>query len=116
MKRSKGEIISIIIMILLPLTALGYLYYCLETYTQVVHNDSGTLAGAHAVGCMVVNFILWMKMRRKGRIFSIIAAAALFLLIFVLWVASKIPFCVECDHVTADDLGFLIHWIEPYGA
>lgn len=97
MKRSKGEIISMLIMILLPLTALGFLYYSLETYGQTVHNDSGTLVGAHAAGCLIVNFILWLKNRRKGKIYSIIAACALFLLIFVLWVASKIPFCVECD-------------------
>ena len=105
--------ISLIIMILLPMTALALLYYCLETYTQTVHNDSATLVGAHALGCIIVNFVLWLKMRRKGKIFSVIAACALFLLIFVLWVAGKIPFCVECDQVTKEDLGFLTHWIPP---
>ena len=107
------KIMCLIIMILLPLTALGLLYYCLETYSQTVHNDSGTLVGAHAVGCLIINFILWLKNRKQGRIFSIIAAASLVLLVFVLFVAEKIPFCVECDRVTAEELGFLTRWITP---
>ena len=110
------KIICLIIMILLPLTALGYLYYSLETYHRVVHSDAGFLVGAHAAGCLIINFILWLKNRKQGRIFSVIAAAMLVLLIFVLWVASKIPFCVECDQVTAEDLGFLTHWITPVDA
>jgi len=113
LKRSKGEIIGMVFMILLPLTALGILYYCLETYTQTVHNDSSAVIGIHAAGCIVVNLILWLRMRKKGKIFSIIAACSLVLLICVLWVESKIPFCVECDQVTAEDLGFLTHWIPP---
>ena len=110
------KIICLMIMILLPLTALGLLYYCLETYSQTVHNDSSFIIGLHAIGCLIINFILWLKNRKQGRIFSAIAAATLVLLIFVLWVASKIPFCVECDQVTAEDLGFLTCWITPIDA
>lgn len=116
MKLGKGEIISIIIMILLPISALGLLYYSLETYTRTVHNDSGFLVGAHAIGCMVVTVVLWMKLRKRGKKFTVIAAISLAVLAFVLIVAEKIPFCVECDQVTAQDLGFLIHWIKPCGA
>lgn len=116
MKRSKGEIFSMLVMILLPLTALGYLYYSLETYYRTVHSDAGFLVGLHALGCIAVNFILWLKMRKKGKAFSVIAALSLLVLAFVLYTAEKIPFCVECDQVTAQDLGFLIHWIKPCGA
>ena len=110
----RGKTINLIVMILLPLTALGLLYCCLETYTQTVHNDSSTLIGLHALGCIAVNFILWLKNRRRGKIFSIAALFSLILLVFVLWVAGKIPFCVECDQVTKEDLGFLTHWIPPF--
>lgn len=110
----RGKTISLIVMILLPLTALGLLYFCLETYTQTVHNDSSTIIGLHALGCIAVNFILWLKSRRCGKIFSIIAFFSLILLVFVLWVAGKIPFCVECDQVTQEDLGFLTRWIPPF--
>ncbi len=108
--------ICLIIMILLPLTALGLLYYCLETYAQTVHNDSGFLLGMHAAGCIAVNFILWLKNRREGKIFSIVAVFSLLALAFTLYVAEKIPFCVECDHVTAEELGFLTYWITPIDA
>jgi len=116
MKRSKGEIISIIIMILLPLSALGLLYYSLETYTRTVHNDSGFLVGAHAIGCIAVTAVLWLKLRKKGKKFTVIAAISLAVLAFVLIVAEKIPFCVECDQVTKEDLGFLTYWIPPMDA
>ena len=107
------KMICLMTMIFLPLTALGLLYYCLETYSQTVHNDSGFIIGLHAVGFLIINFILWLKNRKQGRIFSVIAALSLLLLIFVLFVAEKIPFCVECDRVKAEDLGFLTHWITP---
>ena len=111
MKRS--EIISMAVMILLPVTALGLLYYCLETYTKTVHNDSGFFVGAYALICIAVNIILWAKNRKKGREYTVIAAVSLVLLIGVLIIAEKIPFCVECDQVTKEDLGFLTHWIPP---
>ena len=114
-KHSRGEIISKIVMIILPLSALGFLFYSLETYHKTVHSDAGFTVGLHALGCMAVNIILWLKMRKKGKAFSIIAAFSLVALAFVLYTAEKIPFCVECDQVTADDLGFLIHWITPIG-
>ena len=113
MKRARGEIVSLIAMILIPLTALGLLYYCLETYTRFVHNDSGTFVGAYTILCMAANIILWVKNRRKGKIFTVIAAVSLLLLAGVLLISGKIPFCVECDQVTAEDLGFLTRWIPP---
>lgn len=33
--------LPVIILCLLPLSAAAYLFYCLETYYSVVHNDSG---------------------------------------------------------------------------
>ena len=116
MKYGRGDIVRMVIMVLMPVLALGYLYYSLETYHRVVHSDAGFLVGACALGCIVVNFILWLKNRRKGKLFSIIAVFSLLVLAFVLYTAEKIPFCVECDQVTAQDLGFLIHWIKPCGA
>ena len=37
------------------------------------------------------------------------------MLAFVFYVGNKIPFCVVCEEVTAEDLGFLTHWISPEG-
>lgn len=111
MKRS--EIISMAVMILLPVTALGLLYYCLETYTKTVHNESGLLVGAYALICVAANIVLWVKNRKRGKRYTVIAALSLAVLIFVLIIAEKIPFCVECDQVTKEDLGFLTHWIPP---
>lgn len=111
--RTKADWIRLIIMILLPFTALGLLYYKLETYTQVVHNDAGALVSAYAVACFVAVSVLWGKSFKKGAGFGVVAIAALLVLSFVFYVGEKIPFCVECDHITAEDLGFLTYWIPP---
>ena len=50
---------------------------------------------------------------RKNRFSTAIWIASTVVLAFVLYTGSRIPFCVECDQVTAEDLGFLIHWIRP---
>ncbi|MBQ4538929.1 MAG: hypothetical protein II995_04905, partial [Oscillospiraceae bacterium] len=63
MKYGRGDIVRMVIMVLMPVLALGYLYYSLETYHRVVHSDAGFLVGACALGCIVVNFILWLKNR-----------------------------------------------------
>lgn len=115
MKANIADKIRLIIMILLPITALGYLYYSLETYNQVVHNESGFFVCIYAFACMMAEATMWMLSRKKGTRYTVIALIALVILLFVWYVGEKIPFCVECDHVTAEDLGFLTYWITPCG-
>lgn len=115
-RQTKADWMRLIAMILLPLTALAYLYYSLETYTLVVHNDAGFLISVYVAACLFALVVLWEKSRGRGMRFNVMAVAALMVLMFVFAVAQKIPFCVECDHVTAEELGFLTRWIPPYGS
>lgn len=116
MKTNIADKICLIIMILLPITALLYLYYILETYTQTVHNECGFFVSAYAVACLIALMILFLKSRKKGIRYAVVAALSLLVLLFVLCIAEKIPFCVQCDQVTAEELGFLTYWIPPCDA
>lgn len=104
------------VMAFLPLAAITYLFYCLETYNLVVHNDSGFAVQALSLFFMLVEFILWRKKRKQYRAYTVIAVISTFLLAAVFYVGGKIPFCVECDRITAEDLGFLQYWIQPMGS
>lgn len=116
---SKGDIaymknvVRLCIMLLIPAIAAAYLFYALETYDRVVHSDVSASVSLAALLCAFIEFILWRKSRKQHKACTIIALFAAVILIGVLYIARKIPFCVECDQVTADDLGFLTHWITP---
>ena len=101
------------VMAFLPIAAIAYLFYCLETYDFVVHNDSGFAVQALSLLFMLVEFILWRKGRRQHRAYTVVAVICALLLAAVFYVGGKIPFCVECDQITAEDLGFLQYWIRP---
>ena len=101
------------VMLLLPEIAAAYLLYSLETYGRVVHSDASTAVSLIALICTFIEFKIWRKVRKQLKAFTVIAILAAVVLIGVMYVAGKIPFCVECDQVTADDLGFLTHWITP---
>ena len=110
-KRFKATIKTIILCII-PLSALAVLLYCLETYHEFVHSDSAAFVCGYAIAAFLVSTILWNDMR-KNRFSTAIWIASTVILAFVLYTGSRIPFCVECDQVTAEDLGFLTHWIHP---
>ena len=101
------------VMLLLPVSAAAYLLYSLETYDRVVHSDASTAVSLIAMICAFIEYKLWRRGRKQHKAFTVIAIFAAMVLIGVMYVAGKIPFCVECDQVTADDLGFLTHWITP---
>jgi len=102
-----------LIMVLLPLLAVAILFYSLETYYRVVHSDASVLIGFFAVVSIVIELRMWLKGRRIHWGYTAVAAISIAILLAVMYVGDKIPFCVECDQVTAEDLGFLIRWIKP---
>ena len=109
----KKHSISIFILCLLPVSAIALALYCLETYYEVVHNESSLLVCGYSIIAFVVSTVLFIRIK-KEKYYSIgIWIFSIVVLAFVFYVGYKIPFCVECDRVTAEDLGFLIHWIKP---
>lgn len=101
------------IMLILPFIAAACLLFALETYDSVVHSNAGATVSLITLFCAFVEFMLWRKGQQQHKAYTIIALFAAVILVGVFYVAEKIPFCVECDQVTADDLGFLTHWITP---
>ena len=109
----KKNVISAVILCALPLSAISYLFYCLETYYEVVHNDSAALIGFYCIITFIISTEIWRRNRKANRSLTAIWGLSTLVLILVLLIGNRIPFCVECDQVTAEDLGFLIHWIKP---
>ena len=105
-----------IVMLLLPCLAALNLHNALENYHAVVHNDSAFLVQALCLICAVAEFVIWKRNRKKHCAYTVFLAIALALLAVVFHIGGKIPFCVECDRVTAEDLGFLTKWITPIDA
>ena len=116
---SKGTIqmkrFLLILQSAIPLSALGLLLYCLETYNDAVHNESGFFICCYCVLGLIISTILWCCIRKRIGPATVIWIISTIILVFVFYVGWKIPFCVVCDRVTAEDLGFLIHWIQPEG-
>ena len=108
--------LPVILLCLLPLSAAAYLFYCLETYYSVVHNDSGFIVCTYSILVFLITLILWLKNRASNKYLTVLFAVSTLILCGVFYVGNRIPFCVECDHVTAADLGFLTHWITPIDA
>ena len=105
--------ISCAILLLPPVSAAALLLHCLETYAQVTHNESALLVQFYCLLGFLAVAVLWFINRKKGRAITGLALLSVLMLAGVYYVGGKIPFCVECDHVTAEELGFLIHWISP---
>ena len=103
------------ILCLIPISAIGLLLYCLETYNNVVHNESGLLVCAYAVMAFVLSSVISLCNRKSIKRLAVIWIISTAILVFVFYTGAKIPFCVVCDRVTADELGFLIYWIQPEG-
>ena len=98
---------------LISLSTLAVLFHALETYNEVVHNEASFYVTAYAIAAIVISTIIWRKNRIARKHLSVVWFLSLLIMGFVYYAGNKIPFCVECDHVTAEDLGFLIHWIQP---
>ena len=109
----KKQIFSTTLLCLIPISALALTLYCLETYDQVVHNESGLLVCAYGLLSLLICTRIWLRARKENRYMTLFFLLAAAVLVFVVYVGTKIPFCVVCDRVTAEDLGFLIHWIQP---
>ena len=107
------RIMPVILLCLLPLSAAAYLIYSLETYNSVVHNDCGALICFYCIISFIISLIVWAKNRSATKYITYIFIVSTLMLCGIFYVGNKIPFCVECDHVTADDLGFLVRWISP---
>ena len=93
----------------MPLSAAALTLYCLETYDNTVHNESSAVVCGYCLLMLLLSVAVW---RRTKGVTALWILSAL-ILAFVYYVGCKIPFCVVCDQVTAEDLGFLIHWIQP---
>lgn len=107
------NVIRCCVMLLLPVIAAAYLLFALETYDRVVHSDIGAEVFLVALVCAFIEFMIWRKVCKQHKAFTVIAIFAAAVFLGVMYIAGKIPFCVECDQVTADDLGFLTRWITP---
>ena len=108
--------LPVVMLCMLPLSAVIFLFYCLETYNSIVHNDSGFFVCLYSVFMFIVSLIIWLKNKSYNKCLTFVFAVATAVLCAVFYFGNKIPFCVECEHVTAEDLGFLIHWIAPIDA
>ena len=107
------KILTVFFFCLIPLSALALALYCLETYDQVVHNDSGFFVCGYCILAFLFSFPIWLLAKKTVRYATVIWIVSTVILAFVFYVGTIIPFCVECDKVTAEDLGFLIYWIKP---
>lgn len=109
----KKHIFPIGFLCIIPISAVTLVIYCLETYYETVHNESSFLIMIYCFIAFIVSTIIWINIRKEHRCVTIIWIISTVMLILAFYVGNKIPFCVECDRVIAEDLGFLIHWIRP---
>lgn len=107
--------IAILFAVCLPLI----LWYELENYHM--HSQSGDLTVLLSVIGMAFNArMLFVNIRaavEKEKLYvswAVILCAVLSMVVCVgvYIIAEKIPHCVECDHITAEELGFLSRWIK----
>lgn len=111
----KKRSLSTIILCAIPLSALALVFYCLETYNEAVHNESSFFVCGYSVIAFIISTLIWHRTKKTNRGATVTWIISAVVLMLVFYVGSKIPFCVVCDRVTAEDLGFLIHWIQPEG-
>ncbi len=112
--KQKKPIISLIMLCAAPLSAVCFLWYKLETYNLIVHNDAGFYVLVYCFFAFILSAIIWLRNRKKGRPVTATWLVAVLILFTVARVGVKIPLCTECERTTAEELGILVHWIEPY--
>ena len=93
----------------LPLSALLFLLYCLETYTA--HTDTSFYVCLYCIVAFAVSVLVWRRSKASVPHATVIWAVSTAVLVFTFCTAAKIPFCTVCDSTTAEELGILIHWI-----
>ena len=98
-----------ILFLALPLSALLFLLYCLETYTG--HTDTAFYVVLYCALALAVSAFVWHRSKASVPYATAFWLMAATVLILTLCTAFKIPFCTVCDNTTAEELGFLIHWI-----
>jgi len=103
-----------LLLCLTPISAIALALYYLETYNNIVHNECGLLICIYSAIAFVFSMILYLYLASRNQPPKRLWIISTILLIFVFYVGCKIPFCVECDRVTAEELGFLIYWIKPW--
>ena len=110
---SLKKFFALFFLCLIPLVMLAFLYFDLETYKEITHNECGAFLCIESALAFVVCSVIALCNRRRGKAILITWVASTLVLAFVFYVGNKIPFCVVCEDVTAEDLGFLTHWIAP---
>ena len=101
----------LIILHMLPIFLLVFLLYKLYTYTP--HTDTPLLVCFLALLAFTVSTILWLRIRKACPQSTVVWLVSTAVLLFVFYTGSKIPFCMECDRITPEELDFLRHWIKP---
>lgn len=97
----------------LPLSAVLVAFYCLTTYDLTVHNESSLTVCGFCIIAFIVSTIMYFFVNYQSRYSPLIYLGSIAVLAFVFYVGSKIPFCVVCEGITEEDLGFLSFWITP---
>lgn len=110
----KKGVLSLIIIILLTLSAIAFLIYNLETYYKIAHDEESALVCIYTIFVALITGLIYVKKRNSFRIYTLIYVVCAILLFFVLILGRKIPFCVECEQTTAQELGILRFWIKPF--
>lgn len=110
----KKGVISLAIIILLTLSAVAFLLYNLETYSEIVHGEESTLVCGYAIVISLITGLIYIKKRNSFRSYKAIYAVCAVVLFLVFLLGRKIPFCVECEQTTSRELGILRFWIKPF--
>lgn len=100
-----------LIPILSAVLALSVLFFCLEYYAP--HGEIELLSRITAFVCAGADAVVMdHAIRNKNQTSIILCIISLMLCIGVYVVACRIPFCPMCDGISAEELGFLSHWIK----
>ena len=83
----KKGIISVLLLFLIPLSALAFTLHCLETYNNVVHGDTGFLVCGFSVFAFLASLAVWGFARKRGKHITVIWIISTLILVFVFYVA-----------------------------
>lgn len=109
----KKGVLPLILSVLLTLSAAALLLYELETYYEVTHNEAAFTVCFYTVQAALITGLLLYKYQNAFKAYKYVCGACMVILVFVFFLGNRIPFCVECDQTTAEELGILKYWIKP---
>ena len=112
----KKGVLPLIVSVLLTLSAAALLLYELETYYEVTHNEVAFSVCFYTALVALITGVLFYKNRDSFKAYKYVCAICAVILILVFYLGNKIPFCVDCDQTTAEELGILTYWIKPVEA